>query len=520
MHIADMNKKFVALCVLLIALAGCAKRDSFAPGYDYKIDLTAIDNDELLVELSFHGHSDDASRFCLPKIVPGIYDALDYGKFVDGLAAFDSRGRALAVSQLDPNCWEIAGVQGGVTLKYNVNDGWERFDFEGIRPYRSSESHFDRSVVILNANSVFEYFVQNEHLPFRISVMKPERFFGATSLTKTKSAKNEDRYLAPNYRALVDSPMLYAPADAVTLKLPGIRVEVAAYSTSGKQIAAELARHIEPLVKNQIEYLNGKLATDTYTFIIYHAENQEDGRSFADGLEHNQSTLVLIYAPLDMEVLKSHVFNLVSHEFFHTLIPLGLRSHELANFDFNHPRFSKHLWLYEGMTEYFTVHMPVKQKMVTLAEFIRTIESKIAAMRRFDNSVPFTELSKNVLSRSDQYMNVYFKGALINLCLDIELRRLSDGAYGVQDLVLDLAKKYGRDKPFNDDELFDEIHEITGHPEVREFIARYIEGEEELPLEEALQYVGLDLDIETGRIAEIEGMSEAQRRLRMSWIDQ
>lgn len=137
--------------------------------------------------------------------------------------------------------------------------------------------------------------------------------------------------------------------------------------------------------------------------------------------------------------------------------------------------------------------------MATLDEFIRTVESKISGMRKFDSTVAFTELSKNVMSMPDEYMNVYSKGALINLCLDIELRRLSSGAYGVQNLVSDLMKKYGKHKPFDDDDLFNEIFELAGHPEIRDFIERYIEGTQELPLKEKLQQVGLDLDTETGK---------------------
>lgn len=514
-----MNRAIAVLCSILISFAGCSGLHPSRSVYEYKINLNEIDNDELFVELAFRGHLSDPSYFCLPKIVPGVYDALDYGKFVSGLNAFDARGHALSVDRLDTNCWVVKGARRSITIEYKVSDGWESFDFQDIRPYRSSESHFDDAVYILNANSIFGYFLQREHLPFRISVMKPEGFHGATSLTKTKSTRSEDQYIAPNYRTLVDSPIMYAPPDTVTLKLPGIAVNVAAYSTSGKKIANELAQHIAPLVKNQVEYLGGKLATDKYAFIIYHSENLEDERYFADGLEHNQSALVLLHAPLDMEVLRRNVFNLVSHEFFHTLIPLGLHSHEIASFDFNNPSFSKHLWLYEGMTEYFTIHMPVKQRMVTLEEFFRVVESKIAGMRKFTNSVSFTELSRNVLSMPDEYMNVYYKGALINLCLDIELRRLSNGAYGVQDLVSDLMKKYGKDKPFNDDDLFDDIYEITGYPEVRAFIERHVEGTHELPLREKLQQVGLSLDMETGRVSETEPTSEAQRRLRKHWIN-
>jgi predicted metalloprotease with PDZ domain len=48
-------------------------------------------------------------------------------------------------------------------------------------------------------------------------------------------------------------------------------------------------------------------------------------------------------------------------------------------------------------------------------------------MKEFDNSLSFTEMSKNSMERQDQYMNFYQKGALIGLCLDIRLRELSDG---------------------------------------------------------------------------------------------
>jgi predicted metalloprotease with PDZ domain len=104
-------------------------------------------------------------------------------------------------------------------------------------------------------------------------------------LTTTRSTKSEDQYIAADYRTLVDSPIMYAPPDTITLDLPGIAVKVAAYSNSKEKIAKELAEYIAPLIENQVEYLEGKLATDKYTFIIYHSQNLEDTKYFADGLE-------------------------------------------------------------------------------------------------------------------------------------------------------------------------------------------------------------------------------------------
>ena len=484
------------------------------------INLNKIGNDKLLVELNFTGKLPDTSYFYLPKIVPGVYDDLNYGKFVSNFRAIDKNEQSLKVNQIDENCWEIIGTKELSNIKYVVDDGWKDFNFEGIRPYRSAENHFDSSIVILNANSTFGYFYHQENIPFRININKPTDFYGATSLPKTNSSKNEDEFLAENYRTLVDNPIMYSHPDTASINLPNISVNVACFSSSKEKIAKELTEYIAPLVKNQTEYLGGKLATDNYTFIIYHNQNHDNSSYFADGLEHSKSTLILMYSPLDMEIMKDNIFNLASHEFFHTLMPLGLHSYEIANFDFNHPKFSKHLWLYEGTTEYFTIHMPIRQNMETLDKFIHVIESKISGMKKFNNTVSFTKLSLNVMEMPDEYMNVYSKGPLINLCLDIRLRELSNGAYGVQNLVSDLMNKYGKDKPFNDDELFNDIYEITGFFKIKTFIENFIVGNQDLPLKEELEKVGLDLNNETGKISEITPMSEHQKFLRKQWINQ
>jgi predicted metalloprotease with PDZ domain len=117
-------------------------------------------------------------------------------------------------------------------------------------------------------------------------------------------------------------------------------------------------------------------------------------------------------------------------------------------------------------------------------------------------------------------MNVYYKGALTNLCLDIQLREISNGAYGVQNLVSDLTNRYGKDKPFHDEDLFNDIYEITRSSDIKLFIEKYINGTEELPLKEMLLKVGFDLDSETGKITEIIPITESQRALRKHWINQ
>ena len=147
-------------------------------------------------------------------------------------------------------------------------------------------------------------------------------------------------------------------------------------------------------------------------------------------------------------------------------------------------------------------------------------ESVKQRIEREGEGISFTEFSKNVIDMPEDYMNVYFKGALINLCLDIRLRELSDGAYGVQNLIADLLDRYGKDKPFKDDVLFEDIYKQTGFPEIKEFVEMHIEGTESLPLKETLFKVGLLYDEETGTVTEMRTLNDKQRILRKQWINQ
>lgn len=109
----------------------------------------------------------------------------------------------------------------------------------------------------------------------------------------------------------------------------------------------------------------------------------------------------------------------------------------------------------------------------------------------FDDNLPFTELSLGALDLyADQYYNVYQKGALLGLALDLSLLELSAGSYGVQQMMADLAKEFGKDKSFQDDQLFDIITELT-YPEIRDFFTIYVEGDSALNLNYFFEKAGL-----------------------------
>ncbi len=517
-----MNKIIILLaCVFLLGCKTNQLNKTNIPfsKYSYELDLANYQNDQVQVKLSIDPLQERSTTFCFPKIVPGIYGAMDFGQYINTITVKNRNGKEMETNRIDQNCWEINNANQIATIEYMVDDTWEEFDFEMKRGfYKSAASTFQEDVFLINPNCLFGYFRGLDHFPIELAINKATPFYGATSLEKISSTATQDKYLVSDYHQLVDNPILYAAPDTALIQLDNIDVEVACYSSSKQLIAREIANYIKPLLINQTKYLGGKLPVEKYTFMLFHNLNPDPNSYMADGLEHSHSTIILFYMPLDLEIIRENVYGIASHEFFHTLMPLGIHSHEIANYDFNEPQFSRHLWLYEGMTEYFTIHMPIKNGVQELSEFLQVLERKLKQMEEFDNNLSFTDLSLNAMEKQDQYYNVYLKGALLNLCLDVKLRELSNGSYGTQNLVMDLIDRYGIHKSFDDEKLFDEIVELTGFPELSDFFKKYIIGTEKLPLVNTLEKVGLQLN--KGAITIMDQLSDEQRALRKQWIDQ
>ncbi|HRI59551.1 MAG TPA: peptidase M61 [Saprospiraceae bacterium] len=495
---------------------------SAAPGeaYSYRVNLREIKDDRLTVNLDVRAFNSDEATFNFPRIVPGIYGAMDFGRNIVNFKAM-AGSDTLPVERISINTWKIVNARRLDAIQYEVNDGWEEFGngtTQGF--YKSAESSFSEGkVFVINNNCLFGYFSGGEKWPVHVTVEKPEQFFAATSLSNDSKRTDKDEFHAKNYRELVDNPILYARPDTVQLQIGNTAVTVACYANSGQPLARGIARKIGPLLESQRQYLGGALPVDRYTFIFYHTLHDRPNDYTGDGLEHATSTLCLLNSQLDSSILNNFVYGIASHEFFHVITPLNIHSEEIQDYDFLAPKMSRHIWLYEGMTEYAMMHMPVKEGLQSLPEFLAVIRQKIRQMQQFDNNIPLTELSRVAMERQDQYYNFYLKGALASLCLDIRLRELSDGKYGTQDMMRDLSGRYGKDKPFKDDELFDVITAMT-FPDIRTFFRDYIEGNAPLPLQVYLAKAGIEFDEKSLRIKPMTDPTPAQLQLRKWWINQ
>lgn len=456
--------------------------------YKFSIDLTKVNNDMVQVFLDAPEIKSDKIIYNIPKMVPGTYRIYDFGQYSMDFEAFDKKGYAMSVTRLDDNRWEIDNAKNLAKISYWVEDTWDAKVKDLVFEPGGTNIEKDENIV-LNNHGFFGYFDGLKNLKYELTVTRPDNFYGATGLTDIKTIGNKDVFYVNNYMDLVDSPIMYNVPDTTVIEVGGADILISVYAKNKTVTSKEIAKNIASILEAQKNYLGGKLPIDKYAFIIYLYAGQS-GSGGSGALEHSYSSFY--YLPeMTAERISGFLIDVAAHEFFHIVTPLNIHSEEIGDFDYINPKMSKHLWMYEGVTEYFAGHVQVYEGLISKDEYLEVIQDKIKGASYYKDNLPFTTMSLGCLDEHEkQYGNVYQKGALIGMCLDILLREYSKGEKGMKDMMAMLSKEYGKNVSFKDEELFDKIASLSSQ-KIREFFKMYVEGESSLPLEELLNIVGI-----------------------------
>ncbi len=463
-----------------------AQKKGSTPSVQVAIDLNVVKDDKVMVTITPPTFTSNEIVYHMPKIVPGTYSSDDYGKYIDDFKAFDIKGNEITTTKLDVNSWSITAAKTLAKVTYWVNDTYDTEKGQGF----GTEDIFSPAGVnisesknfMLNNHMFVGYFENSKDVTHRVTITHPADLFGATSLIDTDASNTKDVFEVTRYNDFLDNPIMYSKPDSVTFTVDGMEILFSVYSPNDVHNAKTLSGDLEKTMRAQKKFLGTINSNKKYTVLLYLSEmDKADAKGFG-ALEHNTSTTVVFPEMMPAAALGEQLKDVVSHEFFHIVTPLSIHSKEIHNFDFNAPKMSKHLWMYEGVTEYFANLFQVNQGLIDESEFYERMAGKIDNAATLNDTMPFTLMSANVLDKpyKDQYLNVYEKGALIGMCIDIIIREKSNGERGILDLMKKLSTEYGSKKPFNDEELFDKIVTLT-YPEVGEFLTMYVSGTTPIP---------------------------------------
>jgi predicted metalloprotease with PDZ domain len=504
-----MKKSVYIALVSGVLLAGCsasktANNDlATSNPVETAINLTAVKDDKLPVVINPGRFVTETVTYRLPRVVQGTYSVGDFGKYIDNFKAFDYKGNEIVVNKTDTNTWTINDATKLDYITYYVNDTFDIEEVGGIggeQPFSPAGTNIEPDNYVLNLHGFIGYFDTLKNNQYKLNVTAPVNFVRTSALQETGTETSKDgktitsHYFAPRYFDITDNPMMYGNFTVEEFQVGDIKVILSVYSPNNLHSAASLKEAMFKMMKAQKVFLGDINSTPRYDIYLYLSDGEADSPKGFGALEHHTSTMVVMPEQLDDDSLAESMIETVSHEFFHIVTPLSVHSEDVHYFDYNNPTFSKHLWMYEGVTEYFATLFQVNQGLIDEPAFYNKIIEKIYGSLQLDDSMSFTVMSENVLDEpyASQYYNVYQKGALIGMCIDILIRQESNGHRGILSLMKELSMKYGKNKPFDDDRIIDEIVAMT-YPSLRTFFDDHVIGSTPINYNEFFEKVGLEI---------------------------
>jgi predicted metalloprotease with PDZ domain len=501
--------------VLLAVATFCAPGASATgstPMLAYAIDLNDRADDLFKVTLRVEGLGRENAVYQFASTAPGTYQVMNIGRFVRSFEARDGRGVIVPSERVGVNQWRLSDPARIRTIRYTIAETWDT-RVEQNQVYLMCGTSLEADHVLINPHAVIGYPIGLQGAPVRLRLRFPAGWKIGTALER----EADGTYRAANYDHLVDSPILLGRLTGARLMVTGVPVEIFAYSKTGKIKASQLLSAMDEMLAAAGKFL-GKLPVDRYTF-LYHFENQSAG-----AWEHSLSSEYVFQESEFTDSLGRYLTDIAAHEFFHIVTPLNIHSEVIEHFNFVTPVPSQHLWLYEGTTEWAAHAMQLRAGLKSPDDYLKKVLQKMQVDRAaFDSSYSLRELALTSYSDSGQkqYANIYMRGALTAGLLDIRLLELSGGRQGLQDLILELAQRYGKKRAFPESTFVDTLVALT-HPQIRDFFARYVWESETLPIREYYAKLGITLvedakgrplrfDIDPSPTAE-------QRRLREAWL--
>lgn len=495
--------------VVLAVLLAVGRVAAQTTSYEVNLLDRADDHFKVVVRLTSLGPADSIFQFA--ATAPGTYQVEDIGRYVEDLRAFDATGGEVAVARVSTNQWRFSDPVRVRTVRYAIAETWDTPVPEHT-PYLMCGTSIEADNVLVSPHAVFGYPALRQGRPVRVRFERPADWRVGSALVPDA----QGWYHADDYDQLVDSPFLMGSTlTEATMSVGDVPVEVWVYSKTGKVTAARLMGSMRSMLTAAGAFLDG-LPVDRYAF-LWHFEDVSMG-----AWEHSYSSDYVMAEPQTWTAAVGQTLtDMAAHEFFHVVTPLNIHSEIIEHFDFEHPTPSQHLWLYEGVTEWASDAMQLRSDLVQLPAYLDKVVEKILVDRQyFDASYSLRKLALTSYTDAgqQQYGNIYMRGALVAGLLDIRLLELSGGQRGLRELILDLAKEYGKDRPFPEDRFFDIVTART-YPEIGDFFDRYVKAAEPLPIAEYYAKLGIRfVDGDEPRFEIVKDATPEQLALRRAWL--
>jgi predicted metalloprotease with PDZ domain len=447
-------------------------------------------------------------QLLMPVWTPGSYLVREFARHVQDFSARDAAGQILKWEKLNKNTWRVetkGAREWYATYRVYANE-------LSVRTSELNSAH-----AFWNNANILMYLDGFLQSPSTVRVLAPDVWKVATGLPGVPGQKNTFR--AENFDVLYDSPFEVSNFKTLVFNVKGIPHRIV-IDGEGNYDPERMRLDVQKIVETQIELMGGDIPYRDYTFIL-HLRNDAGG-----GLEHANST-ALGYPRFGFSTARGDratsaspnptgagqrdyrgFLGLVSHEFFHLWNVKRIRPDGLGSFDYTQENYTKGLWVAEGVTDYYGDIVLRRAGLITENEFLSATARSIQTLQNtpgrleqsveessFDTWIKFYRQDENSINSQISY---YDKGAILGLLLDLEIRKRSNGAKSLDDVMRYLNAEFFKKHRSYGPADFQKACELSAGTGLDDFFGKYVRGKEELDYNSALVAAGLRLDTGAG----------------------
>lgn len=407
----------------------------------------------------------------MPNWAPGAYFFSEFGRNVQDFVLKDEKN-AIPFEKVGNDTWKVASYGGGrVTADYTV-------------PCQMVDGAMHYS-----GPSTYMYVVGRKEEDCKLNLNVAPGWNIAVGLDGSGH-----EFHAPDYDVLADNPVTLGNYIELTYSSRGKPHIIALRNAAKSQVDQNNLIKICKLISDSQADFFGGLPYNKYVWHFSVTPGQDGG----GGLEHLSSTQITLpsgVGPISVRVM--------SHEFFHLWNVKRIRSRVLGPFDYTQLPKTGALWWLEGTTDYYASLLLLRYGPMDEPWFHTELVRNLVSVRSnparlevspFESSMRVGEANNGRGNSNGWRISYYNLGWLVGLCLDIELRAMTQGRRSLDDVTRALFQLC-RDpnKPgFEEDEIRKQCVRFGG-PAMGEFFDKVVMKPGELPIEQQLEKVGLEL---------------------------
>jgi len=420
----------------------------------------------------------------LPVWSPGFYGLGDYAANVQEFAVRTASGDPLTFEKPKPNHWMVpTGGATHIIVSYGllcqsrfVTGNWVGSDHAVINGPPTYITPSDETI----------------RRPREVHLELPEAW--PSSITSLEAAPDglPHHYRAPDYDVFIDSPIVAGTISTHAFEVAGVPHVLADFGDLGAWDGRAAAAMLKPIVEEHAKLFRG-VPYERYVFL-------NAFRRGGGGLEHLNSTLLTSGANPTEPLPSLRWLKFVSHEHCHAFNVKRLRPIELGPFDYEQLPRTPSLWISEGLTTYYGDLAVVRSGIGSPEDFLLGLSGHIRAVQtapgRLVQTLEQASLTAGRSSSSgiggdrDTTVSYYSKGAVVGFLLDARIRRLTDGARSLDDVMRPAYERYSGERGFRPEEFQAIASEVAG-ADLSAFFRTMLTTTEELDYTESLDWFGL-----------------------------